>query len=153
MASNGTPVYHDAADGGKPKTAKNPVFLAFPAFGIYTSVISHMKEVRRERCPPHPCQDGRRGGRTGLWANGPGGPLPAAAAEGAFLLNSPRFPTGDGRGTKHETGAKRPPLCPVRAASPPDGRYGGGAARRAGRTPAQPGQDGQAHRQRNLQPA
>jgi hypothetical protein len=34
MAPNGTPVYHDAADGFKPKTVENPVFSAFPECGI-----------------------------------------------------------------------------------------------------------------------
>ncbi len=38
------------------------------------------------------------------WPNGPGGPAAGRRGGDTFLLNSPRFPTGDGRGTRHETG-------------------------------------------------
>ena len=51
-------------------------------------------------------QEGRAGDGPRAWPNGPEGPGPARRGGDTFLLNSPRFPAGDGRGTKHETGSE-----------------------------------------------
>ena len=70
-----------------------------------------------------------------------------------FLLNSPRSPDGGGGGdynTNREQ--KRPTTLFSRGRRPPmilRGRSG----RAAARMPAEPGQDAQDHRQRNLLPA
>jgi hypothetical protein len=137
MAPNGTPVYHDAADGFKPKTAKNPGFLL-----VFRN--SRIRDIHVNDCiyamnpagtmPAASRQEGRAGDGARAWPNGPTRAAAGRRGGDAFLLNSPRSPDGGGGGLNTSRERSDPPLCFVRAASPPGDRSGaerpGGRARR-----------------------
>jgi hypothetical protein len=143
MAPNGTPVYHDAADGFKPKIAKIPCFLRF--FCISRIRNYHLKYFTCEMVPAG--RDARRippGRPAGGPSRRPSGPTgragrpPAAAAAMPFSLTLPASPPGTGGGQNTKPAAySRPTTFALRAASPPDESLGAERPGTAGTMPAE----------------
>ena len=151
MAPNGTPVYHDAADGFKPKTAKNPGFLlVFRNSRIRDRHVNDCRYAMKPAgtmpaasLPGGPGGPGRR-----AWPNGPTRAAAGRRGGDAFLAFSPRTPPGRGGQTRNgsaathhivSSGPRAPPMM-IRGRSGPEGGHDARPTRpgRPGPSPAEP---------------
>ena len=133
------------ASSRKPRKLVFCWFFAFPAFGIDTSSISHMKcspAGRNARRIPPGGPGGRRAAGLAQRAGGADG-RPAAAAI-PFSLTLPASPPGTGGGPNTKPAAQRPTTCFLAGPrAPPMSHWGrSGPAGGHDARPARPGRPG-----------